>query len=124
MKIFLSKLMLVSILFSSLGANASKDINAECIYVGTDIKISLNINSDKNKISLSGLKGCGIIFANKTKVQGQCSPPTYKSLDFVPEYINETGIGRWSMRVSENPITDADGKVIYFEYFCGKNLLN
>ena len=118
MKIFLSKLMFVSILFSSLGANASKDINAECIYVGNDIKISLNIDSDKNKISLSGLKGCDIIFANKTKVQGQCSPPNYKSLDFVPEYINETGIGRWSMRVSENPITDADGKVIYFEYFC------
>lgn len=124
MKIFLSKLMFVSILFSSLDANASKDINAECIYVGTDIKISLNIDSDKNKISLSGLKGCDIIFANKTKVQGQCSPSNYKSLDFVPEYINETGIGRWSMRVSENPITDADGKVIYFEYFCGKNLLN
>jgi len=107
--------------FNVLGDN--KVIESQCNFSGTNINISLKIDLNINKIDLSGLKKCEITYLDKSRVIGKCSPPSYSELDFIPEYINESGVGRWSMKVADESIIDAQGNIIYFEYLCKKNLL-
>ena len=123
---WMNKLLIAIVFAIAMGTDAkaeNESIESQCNYSGTDINISLKIDLNNKKISLSGLKNCEITSIDEFKVLGRCSPPTYSSLDFIPEYVNKTGVGRWSMKVSDKYVVDAKGNIVYFEYLCKKGLL-
>ena len=111
---------LLSLAFAAVPFMASaKEISATCRFQKTEILISFHADLDAKKISLSGLKDCDLTGNTDKVMNGICAVPRFRDVDFVIEYDKSTDVGRWWIEVAGKPVSDEDGRVVDFPYFCG-----